>query len=47
MSLADNMKEDEMGRPCSLHGRDVYKIVAGNPEGKSPLGRLGIRGRIV
>jgi hypothetical protein len=30
------MKEYEMGRACSTHGkmRNAYKILVGNPEGK-------------
>jgi hypothetical protein len=34
------VKEDEMGRPCSTNGdkRNAYRIL-GNPEGKRPLGR--------
>jgi hypothetical protein len=33
--------EDEMGGPCSEHEemRNASKILAGNPEGKRPLGR--------
>jgi hypothetical protein len=31
-----------MGGVCSMHGekRNAYRILVGNPEGKSPLGRL-------
>jgi hypothetical protein len=31
-----------MGRACSRHGekRNAYRILVGNPEGKSPVGRL-------
>jgi hypothetical protein len=30
-----------MGGTCSTHGggRDVYRVLVGRPEGKSPLGR--------
>jgi len=27
-------------------GRGVYRVLVGRPEGKRPLGRLGIGGRI-
>jgi hypothetical protein len=32
-----------------MHGgkRNAYKILAGKPEGKRPLGRPGHRGRII
>jgi hypothetical protein len=32
---------DEMGRVCSTNGetRNAYRILAGKPEGKRPLGR--------
>jgi hypothetical protein len=35
------VKEDEMGRECSMHGakRSAYRILLGKPEGKRPLGR--------
>jgi hypothetical protein len=34
------IKEDEMGRVCSTNGekRNAYRILAGKPEGKRPLG---------
>jgi hypothetical protein len=37
----DQVKEDEMGRACSTNGekRNAYRILAGKPEGKRPLGR--------
>jgi hypothetical protein len=30
-----------MGRPCSTHeeNSNAYRILVGNPQGKSPLGR--------
>jgi hypothetical protein len=39
--LLDQVKEDEMGRACSMHGakRNAYRILVGKPEGRSPLGR--------
>jgi hypothetical protein len=35
------VKEGEMGRACGMNGqtRNTYRILAGNPEGKRPLGR--------
>jgi hypothetical protein len=41
--------EDKMGRVCSEHGemRNRYTIFAGKPEGKIPLGRPKIDGRII
>jgi hypothetical protein len=35
------MKKNEMGGECSTHGdrRGVYRVLAGKPEGKRPLGR--------
>jgi hypothetical protein len=36
----DQVKEDEMGRACSVHGeKTAYKILVETPEGKRPLGR--------
>jgi hypothetical protein len=38
------IKDDEMGDPCSMHGRDdVYKILIGKPKRKRPLGRWRLR----
>jgi hypothetical protein len=36
------VKEDDMGRACSTNGekKNAYRILAGKPEGKRPLGRL-------
>jgi hypothetical protein len=38
-----------MGRACSTNGvkRNAHRVLTGNPEGKRPLGRLGIGGRIL
>jgi hypothetical protein len=38
---ADQVKEDENGRACSMNGekRNAYRILVGNLEGKRPLGR--------
>jgi hypothetical protein len=33
------MKEDEVGGTCGTHGRGVYRVLDGRPEGKRPLGR--------
>jgi hypothetical protein len=35
------VKEDEMGRACSMNGEkmNAYRILVGKPEGKRPLGR--------
>jgi hypothetical protein len=30
--LDDQKEEDEMGRTCSTHGGDKYKILIGKPE---------------
>jgi hypothetical protein len=37
----DKVKKTEMGRVCSTYGkkRDAYRILAGKPDGKRPLGR--------
>jgi hypothetical protein len=38
----DQVKEDEMGRACSMNevdGRNAYRILVGKPEGRRPLGR--------
>jgi hypothetical protein len=31
---------------CMGEGRNVYRILVGKPEGKRPLGRQGINGRM-
>jgi hypothetical protein len=32
---------DEIGRKCNMYGekRNAYRVLAGKPEGKRPLGR--------
>jgi hypothetical protein len=39
--MSDQIKEDEMYRTCSMHGRKInsYEILVGKPEGKELLGR--------
>jgi hypothetical protein len=39
--INDQVKENEMGRACSMtvEPRSAYRIFAGKPEGKRPLGR--------
>jgi hypothetical protein len=32
---------------CMTDKRNAYKVLVGKPEGKRPLGRLGIAGRII
>jgi len=38
-----------MGGTSSVYGerRGVYRVLVGKPEGKRPLGRKGINGRII
>jgi len=38
-----------MGRTCSAYGerRSIYRVLVGKPEGKRPLGRQGVGGRII
>jgi hypothetical protein len=38
-NLNDEVKEDEIGRPCSTYGEAVnsYRVLVGKPEGKKPL----------
>jgi hypothetical protein len=42
----DQVKEDEMGRACSMNGekRCAYRILVGKPEGKRPLGDQNVGG---
>jgi hypothetical protein len=39
--INDQIKENEMGRACSLNveTRNAYRIFVGKPEGRRPLGR--------
>ena len=43
------IKRDEMGGACSTYGerRCVYRVLFGRYEGKKPLVRLGVDGRVV
>jgi hypothetical protein len=43
--LNDQIKNDEMGKACSMNGekRYAYRILVGKPEGKRPLGRPTFR----
>jgi hypothetical protein len=45
----DQIEDDEISSACSTHGekRNAYRALVGKPEGKRPLGRLGIGGRII
>jgi hypothetical protein len=38
-----------MGGPCSTKGakRNTYRLLVGKPEGKRPLGRPDVGGRII
>jgi hypothetical protein len=37
---SDQVKENEMGRACSMNGeKNAYRIFVGKPEGKLPLER--------
>jgi hypothetical protein len=44
----DQVKDDEIGRACSMHGvkTNVYRILVEEPEGKRSLGRPKRKGRI-
>jgi hypothetical protein len=44
----DEVKEDEMARARSTHRRNraAFRILVGKPEGKRPLGRPSVGGRI-
>jgi len=35
-----------MGGTCCTHGRGVYTVLIGKPEGKRPLKDLGVSGRV-
>jgi hypothetical protein len=43
------IKEDELGGACSMHGRDknAYSILVGNLKGRDHLENLGLDGKIV
>jgi hypothetical protein len=32
------MNKNEMGESCGMYGTGAYRILAGKPEGKRPLG---------
>jgi hypothetical protein len=38
-----------MGRACRPHGakRNVYRVLVGKSEGKRPLGKIDVGGRII
>jgi hypothetical protein len=37
-TMYDEVKEDKIGRPCSMHGkRNTYRILVGMPEGTRSL----------
>jgi hypothetical protein len=40
---------DETGGTCRAHGekKNAYRILVGKPEGKRPVGNLGVGGRII
>jgi len=46
---SDQIKEDEMGGACGMHGRDAnaYKILVGSPEGNYQLEDIGVDRRIL
>jgi hypothetical protein len=40
ISLADEVKENEVGKECGTHGRENYiKLLEAKLEGKRPLGK--------
>jgi len=43
------MEKTEMGGACSKYGerRGTYMVLVGIPEGKRPLGRIGVDGVII
>ena len=45
----DKIEKNEMGRACSALGdrTGVYRVLVGKPEGKRPLGRPGVDGKII
>jgi hypothetical protein len=46
---SDQIKEDEMGEACDMHGRDAnaYRILVGSPEGNYQLEDIGVDWRIL
>jgi hypothetical protein len=45
----DEMENNDNGSACSTYGegRGLYRVLMGKPEGKNPLGRTGLDGRII
>jgi len=45
----DQIEKNEMGGACSAYGEVivVYRVLAGKHEGKRPLGRQDVDGRII
>jgi hypothetical protein len=45
----DKIDKNEMGGACSSdgEGRGLYRVLVGKPEGKRPLGKPGVDGRII
>jgi hypothetical protein len=43
----DPIKEDEMGMACGTYEGKRYGVLAGKPEGKRPLERPDVDGRII
>jgi hypothetical protein len=41
------MKDDRICSTCSMHGRNSYKTLVRESDGKTPLGRPKIDGRII
>jgi hypothetical protein len=35
-----------VGRACGMHGKEKYEVLVGKPEGKRPLGRPRLGGRM-
>jgi hypothetical protein len=49
-SVGDKREKNEMGEACSMNGgkgRGVYRVLVGKPEGRRPLGRPRLDGRII
>jgi hypothetical protein len=47
--LGDQIENNEVGGACSTYGErsGVYRVLVGKPEGKRPLERPGVDGRII